>query len=270
MVGAYFNGHPNDPNVREADILLIDGEAGSTNMLPEVWHRNDEWYNYKAIQEDLTILLNLDETSYEGGTNGDNHPIAWQHEFDGGRAWYTGLGHTKASFSEALFLEHLLGGINYAAGPAEVLDFSNANIAPEENRFIKVVLEDNLQEPMELVMLPDGKLLFIERKGAVRLFDPAVDSSSLIQEIAVSTNLKTAYWASLLIRISQLITGFISSTLILINLNRISLVLRWRPIIDRSIWPPRRYYWRCLPKEKNVVIRRVALNLGPTVYFIFH
>jgi len=187
LVGAYFNGHPNDPNVREADILLIDGEQESTNMLPEVWHRNDEWYNYKEIQEDLTVLLRLDETSYEGGTNGDNHPIAWQHEFDGGRAWYTGLGHTKASFSEALFLEHLLGGINYAAGPATVLDFSNANIAPEENRFIKVVLEDNLQEPMELVMLPDGKLLFIERKGAVRLFDPAVDSSALIQKIEVSS-----------------------------------------------------------------------------------
>ena len=88
-------------------------------MLPEVWHRNDEWYNYKDIQADLTVLLNLDETSYEGGTNGENHPIAWYHEFDGGRAWYTGLGHTPESFSDPLFLDHLLGGINYAAGPAE-------------------------------------------------------------------------------------------------------------------------------------------------------
>ena len=187
LVGAYFNGHPNDPNVREADVLLVDGEHESSNMLPEVWHRNDEWYNYKDIQPDITVLLNLDETSYEGGTNGENHPISWYHEFDGGRAWYTGLGHTGETFSEPLFLDHLLGGINYAAGPAQVLDFSNANIAPEENRFMKVVLEDNLREPMELEMLPDGKLLFIERRGAVRLFDPAVDSSSLIQTMKVSS-----------------------------------------------------------------------------------
>ncbi|NRB52498.1 MAG: ThuA domain-containing protein [Saprospiraceae bacterium] len=187
LVGAYFNGHPNDPNVREADIQLIDGTHESTSMLPEVWHRSDEWYNLKDIQSDLTVLLNLDETTYEGGTNGESHPIAWHHEFDGGRAWYTGLGHTPETFSEPLFLEHLLGGINYAAGPAERLDFSNANVAPEENRFIKVVLENQLDEPMELEMLPDGKLLFVERKGAIRLFDPAVDSSTLIQQMEVSS-----------------------------------------------------------------------------------
>ena len=52
---------------------------------------------------------------------GADHPIAWEHEFDGGRAWYTQGGHTTESYAEPLFLEHLLGGIQYAlAGPKPV------------------------------------------------------------------------------------------------------------------------------------------------------
>jgi type 1 glutamine amidotransferase len=60
--------------------------------------------------------MKLDETSYEGGKNGDNHPIAWYHNYDGGRAFYTGLGHTKESYDEVDFRKHLLGGIVYAMG----------------------------------------------------------------------------------------------------------------------------------------------------------
>jgi len=133
LVGAYFNGHPNDPNVREADIKMVDATHGSTKMLPETWHCNDEWYNYKNINPSIKILLNLDETSYEGGTNGESHPIAWYHEFDGGRSWYTGRGHTDESFEEPLFIEHLWGGIDYVAGKRERVNYNNANVAPEEN-----------------------------------------------------------------------------------------------------------------------------------------
>lgn len=115
LVGAYFDGHPNNPNVREAVVQVKDNNHPSTKGLPENWERKDEWYNYKEINPDIHILCNLDESSYEGGTNGENHPIAWHHDFDGGRAFYTGGGHTVESFSEPLFLKHLLGGIQYAA-----------------------------------------------------------------------------------------------------------------------------------------------------------
>ena len=47
---------------------------------------------------------------------GADHPIAWSHAFQGGRAWYTGGGHTDESYAEPLFRAHLLGGIRYAAG----------------------------------------------------------------------------------------------------------------------------------------------------------
>ena len=62
------------------------------------------------------VLVEIDEKSYQGGTNGDHHPMSWYHDFDGGRAWYTNMGHTEATYTEPLFLRHLLGGLRYAMG----------------------------------------------------------------------------------------------------------------------------------------------------------
>lgn len=113
LVGAYFESHPNDPNVRTATISRINHTHAATKHLPNTWVRIDEWYNYKNINPAINVLLNLEEASYSGGTNGANHPIAWYHETLGGRAFYTGGGHTEASFLEPLFLQHILGGIIY-------------------------------------------------------------------------------------------------------------------------------------------------------------
>lgn len=190
MVGAYFKDHPVDPNVREADIDVLETDHESTSMLPIRWHSKDEWYNFKDINPEINVLMNLDETSYEGGNNGKNHPIAWYHEYDGGRAWYTGKGHTVEVFSEPLFMEHVLGGIQYAAGEGKPVDFNNANVAPEENRFEKIVLTDHLNEPMELEMLPDGKLIYIQRDGEIHVYDPAIDSTLLIQKLEVFSELE--------------------------------------------------------------------------------
>jgi type 1 glutamine amidotransferase len=113
LAGAYFNGHP---AIQAATIRVIDKDHPATNSLPDSWQRTDEWYNFKDLQPDIKVLAILDETTYTGGTHGQNHPIAWYHEFEGGRAFYTAGGHTKESFSEPLFRQHLLGGIRYAMG----------------------------------------------------------------------------------------------------------------------------------------------------------
>jgi len=112
LMGAYFDSHP--PGTPNADLLLQDASHPSTEMLPEIWNKDDEWYNYQAFEDHINVLLTLDTDSYEGSDHPGNHPIAWYHEFDGGRAFYTGLGHTDATFSNELFLEHLWGGITYA------------------------------------------------------------------------------------------------------------------------------------------------------------
>ncbi len=113
LVGAYFLSHPKQ---QDAVIEVHSQDMPFTKMLPDRWKRYDEWYNYKNIVMGLKVVATLDEATYVGGENGLNHPIIWFREFDGGRSFYTVLGHTNESFSEPLFLQHLLGGIQYAVG----------------------------------------------------------------------------------------------------------------------------------------------------------
>jgi len=114
LVGGYFKSHPKQQN---AVLHVTDTAFIATKNLPVEWKRWDEWYNFKSLQLDgLHILLTIDEKSYTGGENGDFHPMSWYHDFGGGRAFYTALGHTDESFSEPFFLQHLLGGIKYAIG----------------------------------------------------------------------------------------------------------------------------------------------------------
>jgi type 1 glutamine amidotransferase len=113
LLGAYFLSHPKQ---QTATIEVVDKSHPATSMLPDKWTRYDEWYNYKNIVSEVHVLCKLDESSYSGGANGGNHPFAWYREFDGGRSFYTGAGHTDESYSEPLFLQHILGGIEYAMG----------------------------------------------------------------------------------------------------------------------------------------------------------
>jgi cytochrome c len=184
LVGAQFLSHPQQ---QKAVIKVTDKTHPATSFLPDRWERFDEWYNYKNINPDVKVLASLDETTYQGGANGDNHPIIWHHQFDGGRAFYTGLGHTKESYSEPLFLRHLLAGIQYAIGEGRALDFSKAYAvkAPEENRFTKTVLSDDLNEPMELIVAPDGRVFFTERSGRFYVYDPAAKKTRLLREFPV-------------------------------------------------------------------------------------
>ena len=183
LAGAYFESHPNSPNVRKGTFRVLDKSHPSTEGLPDRWEREDEFYNFKAIDRDIRVLVDIDETSYEGGTNGARHPMSWYHPYDGGRAFYTNMGHTEATFSEPLFLRHLLGGLRYAMGTG-ALDYGRAR--PEENRFTKVVLAEKLNEPVELAVLPDERVLFIERRGPVNLYTPATRQYTKIATIAVS------------------------------------------------------------------------------------
>jgi len=113
LVGAYFSDHPAQQN---ATLHIINQKSIATRHLPKVWTRKDEWYNFKDINPDVTVLIELDESTYKGGKNGQHHPVAWYHNYDGGRSFYTELGHVDESYTDPLFLKHLLGGLQYAMG----------------------------------------------------------------------------------------------------------------------------------------------------------
>ncbi len=184
MIGAKYAGHPTVPsNVQEAKLFVVDSKHPSTRHLSEVWERTDEWLNFSDVAADANILLAIDELSYDGGTNGVNHPVAWTRSFEGGKVFYTAAGHTSESYTDEAFLKHLAGGIQYVMGLRAPLDYSQvkAERIPDESRFVRTVLVDNLNEPTELEILDDGRILFIERKGRVRLLNP---DSGEIKEIA--------------------------------------------------------------------------------------
>lgn len=113
MIGAYFMSHP---EIQTADLHIKDHQHPATRHLPAVWTRKDEWYDFKNLSAQVHVLMTIDEGTYKGGKMGSYHPMSWYHEYDGGRAFYTALGHTNESFDEPNFLLHILGGIRYAIG----------------------------------------------------------------------------------------------------------------------------------------------------------
>jgi glucose/arabinose dehydrogenase/cytochrome c551/c552 len=119
------------------------------------------------------VLITIDEKSYKGGTNGAFHPMSWYHEYDGGRAFYTELGHTEESYTEPNYLKHLLGGIQYAIGDNRELDYTKAKtqLPPDEDRFTKTQLvEATFFEPTEMTVLPNLDILVIQRRGEILLY----------------------------------------------------------------------------------------------------
>jgi type 1 glutamine amidotransferase len=117
LVGAHNNQQNKHSGVVSATIQVVDHTHPSTAGLPDRWTRTDEWYNFATNpRPQVQVLMTMDESTYTGGTMGADHPIAWYHEYDGGRAWYTALGHTAESYREPHFLAHLWGGVEYAAG----------------------------------------------------------------------------------------------------------------------------------------------------------
>jgi type 1 glutamine amidotransferase len=112
LVGAYFESHPK-PQV--ALYNVVNRKHPAVSFMPDTLSRLEEIYNFKSFKKELVnVLITVDEKSYTGGKMPDYHPIAWYHNYDGGRAFYTEWGHHPETFSEPLFLRHIAGAIKWA------------------------------------------------------------------------------------------------------------------------------------------------------------
>lgn len=180
LVGAYFQSHP---AVQQATVKVADRVDPSTSMLPKRWVRTDEWYDFQTNpRAKVHVLATLDESTYSGGVMGFDHPTAWCQNYDGGRAWYTGGGHTSTAYSEPLFVAHLLGGIQFAAGVKQADPGSTI-----DSNYQKVILDSSPVDPLELAIAPDGRVLYIERAGNVKIFKPQNSSIVIAGHINVET-----------------------------------------------------------------------------------
>lgn len=113
---AYFRSHPAQ---QEATMSIENPNHPSMTHLEDPWTLLDEWYNYtNNPREVVHVLMTLDETSYSPGFGamGEDHPITWCHNYDGGRSWQTGLGHREDVVANPLWQEMVLGGIEWTAG----------------------------------------------------------------------------------------------------------------------------------------------------------
>jgi len=189
LVGAYFAGHPAQ---QTASLEVHVSNHPVTAHLPAQWERFDEWYNFRFVNPDIIPLVSIDETTYDPGTDrseGDSHPMVWYHHFDGGRSLYVAPGHTSASWEEELFLQMIRSGMAWVVSDDD-RPTMRTKLSPDERDFDIEVLTSNLNEPMELAPLPDGRVLFIERPGAVHLVDPETGSDVIINELEVAYGLE--------------------------------------------------------------------------------
>jgi len=170
LVGAVFKNHPSQPsNVQQAKVYSISPEDPILEKIPQDFSLADEWYNYRDMYEGLHVLQEVDEKTYQGGEHGDHHPITWAHEYDGGRAFYTGLGHSVETFQNPTFQQLLVNGLkyavakNYQTASTPLLNYDHSR--PESNRFVKKTLIENLDEPVKFDFFPNGDALIALRPG---------------------------------------------------------------------------------------------------------
>ena len=129
LVGAWFKDHT---EVILATVRREDKTHISTIDFPDSWRRADEWYRFRTNpRESVRVLVTVNDQDLGKVTMNGDHPISWMHEFEGGRAWYTGMGHTKESFLEPEFKKHVLGGIVWAMGRRANLDGNQTSTGPD-------------------------------------------------------------------------------------------------------------------------------------------
>jgi type 1 glutamine amidotransferase len=184
LVGAYFKSHP---ATQKAKLIVKDKSNLATKHLPDVWERTDEWYNFKTppTEQEVKVLIAIDESSYQGGENGAYHPMAWYHEYDGGRAFYTEFGHTDESYADPNYLQHMLGGLVYAIGNGKALDYSKATTLrlPEPDRFSKNIVATGYDEPTEMAILPNLDVLVVQRKGQIHWYNKATGKNTQVAKM---------------------------------------------------------------------------------------
>lgn len=123
LVGRSFTDHPEE---QTAVMHVVNKNFPGTMHLPDKWIWTEEWYSYgEALTENQTMLITVDETTYDPNRTWGNderktamgkfHPVAWYQHYDGGRSFYTTLGHLPGAYNDARFLDHIFGGIYWAA-----------------------------------------------------------------------------------------------------------------------------------------------------------
>lgn len=110
LIGARFARHP--PGTPTGTLQVVARKEPIVSGMPSTMRRTDEWYYFDDYDPTSKLLITLDPASI-GEPDANPNPIAWVREVDGGRVFYTAMGHTKESFSESYVLRHIANGLDW-------------------------------------------------------------------------------------------------------------------------------------------------------------
>jgi glucose/arabinose dehydrogenase/type 1 glutamine amidotransferase/regulation of enolase protein 1 (concanavalin A-like superfamily) len=185
LIGGFFVHHP---AIQPGTVLVEDDSHPATAHLPAEWEWHpDEFYNFHRNPRDagVHVLLTMDTSSYSGSQHPDDHPIAWCNEFDGGRTFYTALGHSDFHYDDPVFRQHILGGIEWSAGVADANCGEPREGPPTEAAFDKVALDDNTANPMMMDIASDGRVFYTELAGALKVYHPETQAITVAANVDV-------------------------------------------------------------------------------------
>ena len=169
--------------VTQATVKVADRVHPASEVLPQYWTRTDQWYNFSSNVRGFShVLATVDEKTYTGGSMGFDHPITWCKDYQGGRSFYTGLGDTSASFGTTDLRAHLGGAIQWTAG---VTDGDCGATVLANYQMDYVAAPPNVNEPIGFDVFPDGRVIQTDRRGGVRLHNPATNTTDVLAQIPV-------------------------------------------------------------------------------------
>lgn len=148
------------------------------NNKEKSWEQDDKIFQITDFDPENKVLVE----------NIEKKPVSWFKEFDGGAMFYTAAGGASESFNNKRFLDHVLAGVRYTL-EGQALNYDNVHTdrVPEDNRFLPVVLDNYLNEPIEMEIMADGRVLFVERHGKVKLYDPQKKQTKIVADLDVHT-----------------------------------------------------------------------------------
>ncbi|GAA3310102.1 hypothetical protein GCM10020295_76290 [Streptomyces cinereospinus] len=164
------HARPRGRGGQQGTAKVADRVHPSTAHLPDRWERTEEWYNFDPNPRgDVHVLVTADETTYDPGGEamGADHPISWCRDAEGGSVWATAMGHDTASYSDPLFRDHVVGGVE-AAGGKVASDCGPTTWADYE----KVPLDESTVGPAALDVADDGRVFYAEYGGRVKIHKP--------------------------------------------------------------------------------------------------
>ncbi|WBB67857.1 ThuA domain-containing protein [Micromonospora sp. WMMD812] len=158
---------PELPPVNQTVVNILDRNHPATASLPMTLTRSDRWDNWDPSPiGTVHTLAQVEERHYNPGpgANGPFHPVSWCRDYDGGRSFYTGMGHTEGSYGEDAFRTHLAGALNWTTGRlrGDCQATIAANYKVERLTAANQTGQlDQIGEPHGLTIAPDGTVFYV-------------------------------------------------------------------------------------------------------------